>query len=264
MNRLSNKVAVVTGGNSGIGYEAARAFLAEGAELVIITGRRPAAVEQAVAALGARVRGLVCDAADAAAQRHLAEQLAQLTDRVDVLFINAGIGEFAPVELVDEAHFDRLFNVNVKGAFFTIQHLLPLLRPGASVVLNGSVNPHMGMVGSSIYSASKAALHSLAKVLSAELVGRGIRVNTVSPGPTATPIFEKTGLSADEMAQTGARIQAAIPLGRFADPAEIARVVTFLASDDSSFLLGAEIVADGGMSTLGFTNAATANQDSLV
>lgn len=250
MNRLQGKVAVITGGNSGIGYATAQQFLAEGAEHVIITGRKPDLVKQAAGGLGERVTGIVSDAEQMADVRQLAAQVRAVADHVDILFVNAGIGEFVPVDSVDETHFDRLFNINVKGAYFTIQQLLPLMTEGGSIILNGSVNAYIGMPNSSVYAASKAALHSFAKVLSAELVSRRIRVNVVSPGPVNTPIYGKLGMPADQLQQVAASIQSQIPLSRFGTPDEIARIVTFLASEDSTFMLGTEVIADGGMTTL--------------
>jgi NAD(P)-dependent dehydrogenase (short-subunit alcohol dehydrogenase family) len=250
MNRLQNKIAVITGGNSGIGFATAEAFLAEGVNRVLITGRNAEAVQTAAAHLGERATGFVADVASLTDLKRLAEDVKAAVGTFDVLFVNAGVGAFAPVEAVDEAHFDYQFGINVKGAYFTIQSLLPLLNEGGSIVLNGSINAYIGMPNSSVYAASKAALHSFAKTLSAELVPRKIRVNVVSPGPTSTPLFGKLGLPAEALEGVAASIQRQVPLNRFADPTELARVVTFLASDDSSFMLGAEVIADGGMSTL--------------
>lgn len=250
MSRLTGKVAVITGGNSGIGYATAQQFLAEGAARVIITGRNADAVAKAAHELGENVTGIVSDTGNMADVVQLADQVKTVTDTVDVLFVNAGVGKFAPIEYVDEAAFDQMFDINVKGAYFTIKHLLPLINEGGSIVLNGSINAYIGMANASLYSASKAALHSFAKVLSAELIDRKIRVNVVSPGPITTPLFGKAGLPADQVEAAIAGIQSQIPLGRFGTSTELAKVVTFLASDDSSFMLGAEVVADGGMSTL--------------
>ena len=250
MSRLTGKVAVITGGNSGIGFATAQQFLAEGASKVIITGRNADAVAKAAHELGENVTGIVSDTGSMDDIIQLADKVKAVTDTVDVLFVNAGVAQFAPIDYVDEVLFDQTFDINVKGAYFTIKHLLPLINEGGSIVLNGSINAYIGMANASIYSASKAALHSFAKVLSAELIGRKIRVNVVSPGPITTPLFGKTGIPADQLEAAAAGIQSQIPLGRFGTSSELARVVTFLASDDSSFMLGAEVVADGGMSTL--------------
>ena len=250
MSRLSGKVAVITGGNSGIGYATAQQFLAEGAEKVVITGRNADAVAKAAHQLGNNVTGIVSDTGSMTDIALLADKVKAITDTIDVLFINAGVAGFAPIDYVDEIAFDQIFDINVKGAYFTIKHLLPLMNEGSSIVLNGSINAYIGMPNASIYSASKAALHSFAKVLSAELMSRKIRVNVVSPGPISTPLFGKVGIPSDQVEAATAGIQAQIPLGRFGTSDELARVVTFLASDDSSFMLAAEVVADGGMSTL--------------
>lgn len=252
MNRLQGKVAVVTGGNSGIGYASAQAFLAEGAERVIITGRNQSAVDEAVAALSARAAGIVADVADLAQIRAFGAALGTLVDRVDVLFINAGVGQFAPIEHMTEATFDYNMDVNFKGAYFSIQAVLPLMGEGGSIILNTSVNAHMGMAGASAYGASKAALISLARNLSAELLPRRIRVNAVSPGPVVTPMHsaQKLGVSDDQLAQMGQHIAGLVPLGRFGQVEEIARTIVFFASDESSFILGSELIADGGMVTL--------------
>ncbi|HVV06738.1 MAG TPA: SDR family oxidoreductase [Puia sp.] len=246
MNRLLNKTAVITGGNSGIGLATAREFIAEGAR-VIITGRNKTSLDKAVAELGAQAQGIVSDTSNIKDVLQLGQQVSALLPKVDVLFINAGIAKFSPIEEVSEAFFDEQFDTNVKGAFFTIQQLLPLMGEGGSIVLNTSINAHVGMPGASIYGASKAAVLTFAKNLSAELLSKKIRVNAISPGPVATPLHTKLGVPEDEhMKQTAGLI----PLGRFGTPQEIARIAVFFASEDSSFVLGAELIADGGMATL--------------
>jgi NAD(P)-dependent dehydrogenase (short-subunit alcohol dehydrogenase family) len=169
---------------------------------------------------------------------------------IDVLVVNAGVGKFAPIEAVTEELFDRIMDINFKGAYFTIQKALPLLSDNATIILNASISAHIGMPNSSVYAASKAALLTLARTLSGELVGRGIRVNAISPGPVTTPIFSRLGLAPEELEETAKRIQEQVPMRRFGRPEEIAKTALFLASTDSSFLLGTEIVADGGMSQL--------------
>lgn len=249
MSKLANKVAVVTGGNSGIGFTTARTFLAEGAE-VIITGRNPEALNKAVAELGEGASAIVSDASKTSDIEKLATELQSQGKRVDVLFLNAGIAKLAPIEQTDEALYDETFNINVKGLYFTVKHLLPLMGEGTSIVINASINAYIGMPNSSVYAASKAAVISMARTLSGELVGRGIRVNALSPGPINTPIFGKMGMSAEQLEATAAGIQQQVPMGRFGTPEEIAKAALFLASEDSSFVIGAELVADGGMSTL--------------
>lgn len=246
MNRLQNKTALITGGNSGIGFATAKEFLEQGAN-VIITGRSQAALDQAKKDLKGQVHTILSNTSSLSDVRALAKQVQQITPRLDVLFINAGVGKFAPIEAVTEEHFDEQFNINVKGAYFTIQELLPLFNDGGSIILNTSVSAHMGMATSSVYSATKAALLTLAKTLSSELLPRRIRVNAISPGPVTTPIYGKTGLPEEELK---ASVKSKVPLGRFGEPAEIAKIATFFASEDSTFVLGAELIADGGMITL--------------
>jgi len=248
MSRLFKKTAVVTGGNSGIGLATAKAFIAEGAD-VIITGRNKDSLDRAVAELGASAKGVLLDVANLADIRQLAGRVSAIAPSVDVVFVNAGIAKFSPIEGVDEAFFDEQFDVNVKGAYFTIQQLLPLMNDGGSIVLNTSINAHIGMPNASVYAATKAALLTLAKNLSAELLPRKIRVNAVSPGPVSTPLHEKL-VPAEALEETAASIRSLIPIGRFGTPDEIAKIAVFFASDDSSFVLGAELIADGGMATL--------------
>jgi NAD(P)-dependent dehydrogenase (short-subunit alcohol dehydrogenase family) len=249
MSRLNNKVALITGGNSGIGFATAKEFLEQGAT-VIITGRSEAGLAQAKKELNGRVHTILSNTSSLSDIRNLTKEVKQITPHLDVVFINAGIGKFAPIEAVTEEHFDEQFNTNVKGAYFTIQELLPVIKDGGSIILNTSVAAHMGMASSSVYSATKAALLNLARTLSSELIPRKIRVNAISPGPIATPIFGKTGMTAEQIDGMKTSIQSQVPIGRLGDPSEIARVATFFASDDSSFVLGTELIADGGMVTL--------------
>ena len=249
MNRLQNKVAVITGGNSGIGFATAQEFIAQGAQ-VVITGRNAQAVQEAVARLGDQARGVVSDAASMSDLHQLAEKVKAAHSRFDILFVNAGVAYFAPIAQVDEAHFDSQFNTNVKGAYFTIQRLLPLLNDGGSIILTASTAAHLGMAGASVYAATKAALTTFARTLSAELLDRKIRVNVISPGPIDTPIITKMGMPAEMQAQLAAGLIEQVPMKRLGDPKEIATVATFFASDDSSFVTGEEIIAGGGMVTL--------------
>ena len=249
MNRLQNKVAVITGGNSGIGFATAQEFIAEGAQ-VVITGRNAAAVQEAVAKLGDQAVGVVSDTGSMADVHKLAAQVRAHQAHIDVLFVNAGVAFFAPIAQVDEAHFDEQFNVNVKGAYFTIQQLLPLISDHGSIILTSSTATHQGMAGASVYAASKAALTTFARTLSTELLERNIRVNVISPGPIDTPITSKMGLSAEAQAQAKQKTVQRVPMKRLGSPREIATVAVFFASDDSSFVTGDEIIAGGGVATL--------------
>jgi len=243
VGRLEGKRALITGGTSGIGLETARRFVAEGAR-VAVTGKNPATLEAARTALGRDVPVISSDAADAADQKRVAEAIRGAFGGLDVLFVNAGIADLRPVEKWDEAGFDRTFDINIKGPFFLIQALLPLFAKPASIVINASVNAHIGMANTSVYGASKAALLSLTRTLSGELIGRGIRVNAISPGPISTPLYDKLGLP--PAALEGLRGQ--VPAQRFGTPDEIASAVVYLASDESGFAVGAELLIDGGMS----------------
>ena len=249
MDRLKGKRALITGGTSGIGLETARQFLNEGAR-VAITARTPADLEAAGKELGSGVLLIPSDASDAAAQRRVAETLGQAFRQLDILVVNAGIADLKPVERWDEAAFDRSFAVNVKGPYFLVQALLPVFASPASIVLNASVNAHLGMPNTSVYGATKAALLSLARTFSGELISRGIRVNAVSPGPISTPLYSKLGLSEADLKAVEASIQNQVPAGRFGNPGEIAHAMVFLASDESAFTVGSELLIDGGMSNL--------------
>ncbi len=249
MKRFDDKVVLVTGGNSGIGLAAAKAYAAEGAR-VIITGRDAASLEAAREQLGSRTIALINDAGSLAGARDLAAALTVHKVKLAAVFLNAGMAKFASLPDVTEALWDDTFNVNVKGVYFQIQALTPLLDQGAAIVINGSINAHIGMPNSSVYAASKAAVISLAKTLSAELLPRGARVNVVSPGPVTTPLYGKLGLDAATLEATAAHIQASIPLGRFGTPEEVASTVLHLSSPESAFIVGTEIIIDGGMSQL--------------
>jgi NAD(P)-dependent dehydrogenase (short-subunit alcohol dehydrogenase family) len=240
MPRLQGKRALITGGTSGIGLETARRFLEEGAR-VAITGHSKIALDAARKELNG-VTLIEADAADAAQQGKVAEEIRKAFGQLDVLFINAGIADLKPIGQWDTTAFDRSFNTNVKGPYFLLQALLPVFANPASIVINGSVNPHIGMPTSSVYAATKAAMISLAKTLSGELISRGIRVNAVSAGPIMTPLH--AGRSEEERAAFIKQI----PAGRFGQPSEIANAVVFLASDEAAFTVGAELLIDGGMS----------------
>jgi len=249
MSRFTNKTVLVTGGSSGIGLATAKAFAAEGAR-VVITGRDAAALEQAQAIVGPDAITLRSDAGSIADAKALAESLAVRDLRLDAIFINAGAAKFAAFPDVDEALWDQIFDTNVKGPYFQLQALLPRLNPGASIVINGSINARIGMPNTSVYAASKAAAISLAKTLSAELLPRGARVNVLSPGPVSTPIYGKLGLDAAALEATAAQIQSQIPLGRFGTAEEIAATVLHLSAPESAYIVGTEVIADGGMSQL--------------
>jgi len=243
MNRLKGKRALITGGTTGIGLETARLFLEEGAR-VAITGTNPATLDAARRELSADVLVVSSDAGNVAAQKELAKTVGAAFGALDVLFLNAGIVEMRPLEKWDEAAFDRSLNVNFKGPYFLIQSLLPIFANPASIVLMTSINSHIGMPNSSVYGASKAALLSLARTLSGELISRGIRLNALSGGPIATPLYSKLG-----MADLGGLVEQ-IPLKRLGTAREAAEAVVFFASDEAAFIVGSELVIDGGMSNL--------------
>jgi len=249
MNRLKGKRALITGGTTGIGLETARRFIAEGAR-VVITGTNPATLEAARADLGPDALVLSSDAANASEQRSLAEPVQHHLGQLDILFINAGVVQLQPIEQWTEEAFDRSFAVNVKGPFFLIQALLPVFAAKASIILNGSVNAHIGMPNTSVYAATKASLISFVRTLSGELIARGIRVNAVSPGPISTPLYSKLGLSEADLKHVAASIQGQVPAGRFGTPSEVADSVLFFASDESNFSVGSELLLDGGMSAI--------------
>ncbi|MGZ8287684.1 MAG: SDR family oxidoreductase [Telluria sp.] len=249
MNRFTNKTVLVTGGNSGIGLATAIQYAKEGAR-VVITGRDQSTLDLAKGQIGAGTIALRNDQGDINAARELARVLGGQGIMLDAIFLNAGIAKFAPFLEIDEALWDQSFDVNVKGAFFTIQALTPLLNSGAAIVLNGSINAHIGMPSSSVYAATKAALISFARTLSSELLPLGVRVNVVSPGPVATPLYGRLGMEAAQLDQMAKSIQDQIPLKRFGTPEELASAVLYLSSPESAFVVGTELIVDGGMSQL--------------
>lgn len=249
MKRLQDKFALVTGGTSGIGLETVRQFLAEGAT-VAITGRNEQGLASARDELGDAVLAIKCDAGDTDDQRRLAQTLAQNWPRLDVIYANAGDVTHLPLQEWSEETWDRLMAVNLKGPFFLIQSLLPLLANPASVILCGSTSAHIGLPQSSAYAASKAGLLSLARTLSGELLGRGIRVNGLSPGPTETPALKKLGLAPEQQDALRAQIRELVPVGRMGTPWELAKAAVFLASDESRFVVGTELLVDGGVANL--------------
>ena len=245
-NRFKDRVAVVTGGNSGIGLATAKAFVREGAK-VAITGRSDATLKAAQKELGPDALVIRADMSKVAEIASAMEQIKNKFGRIDALFVNAGIGKFVPFEEVTEEFFDQTMATNLRGVFFTVQKAAPLFSKGAAVVLNASVNAHLGMPASSVYGASKAAVVNLAKTLSADLLARQVRVNVVSPGPIATPILDRMGLPEKETREIKDRIAEQVPLKRFGQPEDIAAAVLYLSSPESVYVLGAELVVDGGM-----------------
>ena len=241
--RLEGKTAVITGGNSGIGFATAQRFVQEGA-FVIITGRQQDELDKAVKQIGRNVMGVQGDVSNLADLDGLYETVKQQKGRIDVLFANAGIGEFAPLGSITEDHFDKTFDVNVKGLLFTVQKALPLFHDGGSIILTASIGGSKGFEGFSVYDATKAAIRSFARSWTADLKHRKIRVNAVSPGPIATP------LSAELSEQMKTFLVSATPLGRMGHPDEIAKAVAFLAADDSSYITGIELFVDGGLAQI--------------
>jgi NAD(P)-dependent dehydrogenase (short-subunit alcohol dehydrogenase family) len=245
-NKLEGKIALVTGGTSGIGLATAKRFIAEGAT-VVITGRRKEVLDAAVKELGPKASGVQADAGKLADLDKLFAQIKQQHGRLDVLFVNAGGGEFATIDQVTEEHFDKTFATNVKGVVFTVQKALPLMSKGATIVLNASIVSVKGMPAFGVYSATKAAVRSFARTWTNELKDRQIRVNVVSPGPIDTPGVDGLASNAEEAKQIKAGLTSQVPLGRMGQPDEIAKAVVFLASEDSSYVAGVELFVDGGM-----------------
>jgi NAD(P)-dependent dehydrogenase (short-subunit alcohol dehydrogenase family) len=239
VGKLQGKVAVITGGTTGIGFAAAKLFVEEGA-YVFITGRRQKELDEAVKAIGDNVTGVQGDVSKLADLDRLYETVKAEGRRIDVVFANAGLGEFATLGSITEEHFDRLFNINVKGALFTVQKALPLLNDGGAIILTGSVASAKGTPGFWVYGATKAAIRNFVRAWTIELKDRRIRSNVLSPGPTETPLVDH------QPPEAIARIVSTIPMGRMGSPEEIAKAALFLASDDSSFVTGIELFVDGG------------------
>jgi len=246
MKKLDNKIALVTGGNSGIGLATAQLYKEHGAK-VIITASSKQSFDKAQKELGDQFDIVQTDVSKATELDRLYAHIKTKYGKLDVLFANAGIAKFRPTSDVDEAHFDSQFNTNVKGLYFTVAKALPLLSDGSSVILNASVVATKGFPGSSVYSATKAAVRNFARTWTAEIPSEKARFNVLSPGPIETPIFGKMELSAEQQQGFSANIKNTSPAKRFGTPGEMAQVALFLASSDSSYILGADIIADGGL-----------------
>ena len=243
--KLEGKIALVTGGSSGIGLATAKQFIEEGA-FVYVTGRRQAELDAAVETLGSQAKGVRADASRLADLDALYAQIQQDKGRLDVLFVNAGGGSFAPIGQITEEQFDQTFDTNVKGVLFTVQKALPLIPDGGSIVLNASIVSVQGTPNFSVYSASKAAVRSFARTWTSDLKDRKIRVNVVSPGPIDTPGLSGLVQTEEQKDALYAQLTARVPLGRVGKPEEIAKAAVFLASEDASYVAGIELFVDGG------------------
>jgi NAD(P)-dependent dehydrogenase (short-subunit alcohol dehydrogenase family) len=244
--RFEGKVVVVTGGNSGLGLAAARAFAREGAD-VVLSGRNRTTIDAAVAEIGERASGFVADVSKMEDIAGLMRHVGSMKGRIDVLFANAGVARFGAIARVTEADWDEIVGINLKGMYFTIQRALPLMARGSAIVLNASLAAGSGVPDTSIYAASKAGVRSLGRSLGAELAGAGIRVNVVSPGPIETPIFGSFGLTPVELADMKGQMAESNPMQRFGNADEVARAVLFLASTEASYITGIEMPVDGGV-----------------
>jgi len=249
MAKLQSKIAVITGGSTGIGFATAERLIVEGAD-VVITGQNEKRLAEALERLGDKAQGLIVRAEHVEDAVALAEFVRDKFGHLDILFANAGVTWPSPLDAIDQQALQVQMAINFGGPLFTVQKLAPLMGQGGSVILTSSCLDELGMPGMAVYSASKAAIRSLARTLQAELGERGIRVNTVAPGPIETPIYSKLGLPEEELNAMAAGILSNVPAGRFGKPEEIAGVVAFLASSDSAYMRGSEIVADGGWTTL--------------
>ncbi len=249
MAKLEGRVAVITGGNSGIGLATAQRLAAEGA-YVFITGRRQSELDLAARQIGKNVTGVQGDVSKLADLDRLYATVKQEKGQIDILFANAGAGEIAALGAISEEHFDKAFNINVKGLLFTVQKALPLFQDGGSIILNASITASKGMEAFSVYSATKAAVRSFARCWTVDLKARKIRVNAISPGPIDTPGYGNLGLSKEQEEQFKKNVVGSVPMGRMGSPDEIAKAVLFLASDDSSYITGAELFVDGGMAQI--------------
>jgi NAD(P)-dependent dehydrogenase (short-subunit alcohol dehydrogenase family) len=248
-NKLEGKIAVITGGNSGIGLATAKRFVTEGA-YVFITGRRQKQLDLAVSEIGKNVIGIQSDVSNLADIDKIYNTVKDQKNHIDIIFANAGIAQFAPLEKISEEHFDKIFSINVKGLLFTVQKLLPIFQEGGSIILNASIGSSKGVEETSVYSATKAAVRSFARTWTVDLRHRKIRVNAISPGPIDTPIFSNLMQNEEQSEQFKKNIVNTVPMGRMGTPDEVAKVVSFLASDDSSYITGIELFVDGGLAQI--------------
>lgn len=248
-NKLEGKIAVITGGNSGIGLATAKRFVSEGA-YVFISGRRQKELDSAVSEIGKNVIGIQGDVSNLADLDRLYDVVKDQKGHLDILFANAGIAQFAPLGEISEEHFDKIFGINVKGLLFTVQKALPIFQDNGSIILNASIGSSKGFEESSVYSATKAAVRSFARTWTADLKRRKIRVNAISPGPINTPIFSNLLQNEEQSEQFKKNIVNTVPMGRMGSPDEIAKVVSFLASNDSSYITGIELFIDGGLAQI--------------
>jgi NAD(P)-dependent dehydrogenase (short-subunit alcohol dehydrogenase family) len=248
-NKLAGKVGIITGGSTGMGLATAKRFVQEGMDRVFVTGRRKDALDAAVAEIGGKATGIQGDVANLNDLDRLYEAVKSYSRKIDVIFANAGVAQLAPFGTVDEKFFDLHFDANVKGLFFSVQKGLPFMNDGGSIILNASIATTKGFPGISVYSATKAAVRSFARTWTNELRERRIRVNAISPGHIDTPIFEgwQKGVALTKMKEDLAK---SVPLGRMGDPDEIAKAVSFLASDDASYISGIELFVDGGVAQI--------------
>ena len=248
-NKLEGKIAVITGGNSGIGLATTKRFVSEGAN-VFIFGRRQNEIDAGVSEIGKNVIGIQGDVSNIADLDRLFDVVKDQKGHLDILFANAGIAQFAPLGEISEEHFDKIFRINVKGLLFTVQKALPILEDGGSIILNASIGSSKGVGGTSVYSATKAAVRSFARTWTVDLRDRKIRVNAISPGPIDTPIFSSITQNEEQSELFKKNIVNAVPMKRMGSPDEIAKVVSFLASDDSSYVTGIELFVDGGLAQI--------------
>jgi NAD(P)-dependent dehydrogenase (short-subunit alcohol dehydrogenase family) len=249
MRRFKDKVVVISGGNSGIGLEAVKGFLNEGAK-VVFSGRRKEALDEVSKELGGDFKAVLADQSKPQDNEKLIQETIDAYGKIDVLFANAGVAFFAPADQIDEDHFDSQFDINIKGPAFLTKYAIPHLNDGGNIIFNTSIVHQKGFEGAAVYSATKGALRAYARVLTTELAPRQIRINSIAPGPIATPIYDKMGMPQEVVSEMGQGFAAANPLKRFGNPKEIADAVLFLASDEASYVNGIELSVDGGLSQI--------------
>lgn len=249
MNRFKDKVVVISGGNSGIGLETVKGFLAEGAK-VVFSGRRQEALDEVAQTLSGEFKAVLADQSSPGDNEKLIQEAVSAYGKIDVIFVNAGVAYFSPADQITEDHFTSQFDINIKGPAFLIKHAIPQLKDGGSIIFNTSIVHQKGFEASAVYSATKGALRAYARVLTTELAPRKIRVNSVAPGPIATPIYDKMGMPQEVVSDMGQGFAQSVPLKRFGEPKEIAGAVLFLASDEASYVNGIELSVDGGMSQI--------------